>query len=112
MAVFGKQSGMQSVTEAKRKALLEHKQNRCTSTRNTLKARESYRGRVHQTARHCAKEYLQTLCSQIQSTADCGYARGMCEGIKTATGPMSIKTAPLKSKADETITDQSKQLQR
>ena len=58
------------------------------------------------------QEYLQTLCSQIQSAADCGYARGMCERIKTATGPTSVKTAPLKLKTGETINDQSKQLHR
>ena len=32
--------------------------------------------------------------------------------IKTATGRTSVKTAPLKAKSDEVITDQSKQLQR
>ena len=36
----------------------------------------------------------------------------MYEGIKTATGPTSIKAAPLKSKTGEVITDQSMQLQR
>ena len=32
--------------------------------------------------------------------------------MKTATGPTSVKTAPLKSKTSEVITDQSMQLQR
>lgn len=36
----------------------------------------------------------------------------MYEGIKIATGPSTIKTAPLKSKSGETITDQRKQLGR
>ena len=36
----------------------------------------------------------------------------MYEGIKTATGPTATKTAPLKSKTGEVITDQSKQLER
>ena len=36
----------------------------------------------------------------------------MYEGIKTATGSTSVKTAPLKSKTGEVITDQSMQLQR
>ena len=36
----------------------------------------------------------------------------MYESIKTATGPISVKTAPLKSKTVEVITDQSMQLQR
>ena len=44
--------------------------------------------------------------------ADCGHAKGMYEGIKTATSPTSVKTAPLKSKTGEVITDQSIQLQR
>ena len=36
----------------------------------------------------------------------------MYEVIKTATGPTSVKTALLKSKTDEVITDQSMHLQR
>ena len=35
----------------------------------------------------------------------------MYEGIKTATGPTSVKTGPLKAKSGKVITDQSKQLQ-
>ena len=99
---------MQSVTEAKRKALLDHKQNFCSNTDDALKAAIS---NAQQTARPCANEYWQTLCAQIQSAADCGYVRRMYERIKTGNGPTSIKTAPLKSKTGETITDQSKQLQ-
>ena len=119
MAAFGKKEPkntdwfeahwgeMQPVTEAKRKALLDHKQNPCPSSRDSLKAARS---KAQQTARSCANKYWKTLCAQIQSAADCGYARGMYEGIKTATGPISIKIAPLKSKTGE-ITDKSKQLQ-
>ena len=33
-------------------------------------------------------------------------------GIKTAIGPATTKTAPLKSKTGEAITDQGKQLER
>lgn len=36
----------------------------------------------------------------------------MYDGIKTATGPTATKTAPLKSKTGEIITDQCKQLDR
>ena len=36
----------------------------------------------------------------------------MYEGIKKATGPTPTKTAPLKSKTGEIITDQEKQMQR
>jgi len=99
---------MAPVTEAKRNALLEYKQSPCPSTRDALKAARS---KVQQIACPCANEYWQTLCARIQNATDCGYIRVMYEGIKTATGPTSVKTAPLKSKSGETITDQSKQLQ-
>lgn len=104
MAAFGKKEHknadwfeahweeMQPVTEARRKGLLDHKQNTCPSPRDALKAARS---KAQQTARRCANEYWQTLCAQIQSVADRGYARGIYEGIKTATGPTSVKTAPL-----------------
>ena len=100
---------MEPVTEAKRKALLDHKQKPCRSTRDALKAARS---KAQQTARRCANEYWQSLRARIQAAADCGYTRGMYEGIKTVTGPTRVKTAPLKSKSGETITDQSQQLQR
>ena len=61
------------------------------------------RSKVQQTTRHCANEYWQNLCAKIQLAADCGHAKGMYEGIKTATGPTSVKTAPLKSKTDQSM---------
>lgn len=64
---------MQPVTEAKTKALLDHKHNPCPSTRDPVKAARS---KAQQTACHCANEYWKTLCAQIQSTANCGYTRG------------------------------------
>ena len=62
--------------------------------------------------RHCADEYWQNLYAQIQLAADCGHAKGTYEVIKIATGPTSVKTAPLKSKTGKVITEQSMQLQR
>lgn len=100
---------MKPVTEAKRNALLAYKQNPCPSTRD---AHRAARNKAKSTACHCANEYWLNLCSKIQTAADTGNARGMYNGIKTATGPTSTKTAPLKSKTGEVITDQSKQLQR
>ena len=94
MAAFGKKEHknadwfeacweeIQPVTEAKRKAMLAHKQDPSPSTHDDL--REA-RSKAQQTARHCAKEYWQNLC-------------GMYKAIKTATSPTSAKTAPLKSK--------------
>ena len=100
---------MQPVTDAKRKALLAHKQNPSTGTRDALRAA---RNKAQQTARRCANDYWLNLCSRIQTAADCGNTRDMYDGIKTATGPATTKTAPLKSKTGEVITDQCKQLDR
>ncbi|XP_020604539.1 uncharacterized protein LOC110043431 [Orbicella faveolata] len=100
---------MQPVTEAKRIALLAFKQNSCHSTRNALRVAKS---KAQQTTCCCANMYWQNLCTKIQTATNCGYAKGMCEGIKTATSPTSVKTAPLKAKSGKVITNQSKQLQR
>ena len=80
--------------------MLAHKQNPSPST-----------CKAQQTAGRCANKYWQNLFTKIQLAADCGHAKGMYEGIKTATGPTSVKTALLKSKTGEVITDQSMQLQ-
>ena len=76
--------------------MLDHKQNPSPSTRNTFRA-------AQQTARCCTNKYWQNLCAKIQLAVDCGHSKGMYEGIKTAS---------LKSKTGEVITDQSMQLQR
>ena len=88
---------------------LLHKQNPSPCTSNALRAGRS---KAQQNALRCANKYWQNLCAKIQLAADCGHAKGMYEGIKTATGPTGVKTAPLKSKTGEVITDQSMQLQR
>ena len=49
---------MQPVTEAKRKAMLAHKQNPSESTLDALRAA---RRKAQQTARRCANEYWQNL---------------------------------------------------
>ena len=86
-----------------------------TSRTPALAARDALRAarsKTQQTARRCANEYWQNLCANIQAAADSGQSKGMYEGIKTATGPTCLKTAALKAKTGEVITDQSKQLQR
>ena len=75
---------IEPVTEAKRKALLAYKATPSPSTLADLKAA---RKASHHTARHY-------------------------EDIKKATGPAPSKSAPLKSKTGEVITDQAKQLER
>ena len=89
--------------------MLAHKQNSFPTTRDALRAARS---KAQKTTHRCANEYWQNLCAKIQLAADCGHAKGMYEDIKTATGPTSVKTAALKSKTGEVITDQSMQLQR
>ena len=100
---------MQPVTEARRIATLNYKQNPCHSTQRCQTAAESM---AQQTARRCANEYWQGLCAKIQTPAVFGNARRMCDWISTVTGPRSVMTAPLKANSGEVITDKSKQLQR
>ena len=78
------------------------------ATLNTLR---SARSDVQKEVRACINEYWTNLCRTIQQAADTGNVKCMYDGIKKATGP-SIKTAPLKSKPGEVITDKIKQLDR
>jgi hypothetical protein len=55
--------------------------------------------------------YWLNLCASIQTAAQTGNTRGVYDGIKKATGPTPAKTAPLKSKTGEVITDQKKQME-
>ena len=48
----------------------------------------------------------------IQTSSDTGSVRGMYDGIKKATGPTIKKTAQLKTKSGEVITDSNKQMER
>ncbi|KAL0195112.1 hypothetical protein M9458_008684, partial [Cirrhinus mrigala] len=94
---------------AKRATLLEHK--RQPSARTMAAFREA-RNNTKRIARKCANDYWLKLCSDIQTSADCGNIRAMYEGMKKAFGPSAIKTAPLKSTSGEIITDRSKQMER
>ena len=100
---------LEPAIEAKRATLLEEKRNPTKKTKAAHKAACSNAQRI---ARKCANDYWTDLCSSIQSAADFGNVRGMYEGMKKAFGPSIIKTAPLKSKAGETITDQAEQMER
>ncbi|XP_047489149.1 uncharacterized protein LOC125039353 [Penaeus chinensis] len=100
---------MEPVVEAKRKTFLAYKN---APNPTTLTALRVARKTSQQTARHCANTYWLNLCSRIQLAADVGDASGMYEGIKKATGPAPSKSAPLKTKTGDVITDQGKQLKR
>ena len=100
---------MEPVTEAKRKALMAYK---AAPGPDALQKLRNARNIARKTARFCANKYWVDLCIGIQSAADQGDAKKMYEGIKKATGPLISKSAPLKSKTGEVITEQDKQLQR
>ena len=100
---------MEPVIDAKRSALINFKRDPSQRNKTTLRAA---RNKVQQTARHCANNYWLQLCQSIQTSSDTGNIRGMYDGIKKATGPTIKKTAPLKTKSGEVITDSNKQMER
>ena len=100
---------MEPALEKKRAALLERHKNPSKKTKAAFKAACSNSQRI---ARKCANDYWQNLCSGIQTSADFGNARGMYEGMKKAIGPSATKTAPLKSKNGDVITEPNKQMDR
>ena len=100
---------MEPVIDGKRSALISYK--RDPSQRN-LQALRAARSKAQQTAQRCANDYWLQLSDNIQQASDSGNIRGMYEGIKQATGKPTKKTAPLKSKTGEVITDRDKQMGR
>ena len=100
---------MEPVIDAQRSALINFK--RDPSERNKTALRVA-RNKAQQTARHCANNYWLQLCQSIQTSSDTGNIRGMYDGIKKATSPTIKKTAPLKTKSGEVITDSNKQMER
>ena len=78
---------------------------------NLIRYREA-RNQTQKLARFCANHYWQQLCQDIQSAADSGDIRRMYDGIRRATGCSVTRTAPLKSKEGEPITDKKQQMDR
>ena len=119
---FGKKEGSQqndwyhsnsarpdSLIEAKCIALQAYKDKSSPESLNTLR---STRSDIQKDIRACINEYWTNLCRTIQQAVDTGNVKGMYDGIKKATGPRVKKTAPLKSKSGEVITDKAKKLDR
>ena len=100
---------MKPALEAKRSALVDYEEKPSVQT---LSAMKDAKKTAQRTARSCANDYWLCICHNIQHAADTGNARGMFEGIKMALGPTVKKSAPLKLKTDETITDRIKQMDR
>ena len=100
---------LEPVLEARRTALLKYKKNPCKSTLASLqKARKKAKG----LCRHFANVYWNQLCDSIEQAAQTGNVARMYQGIKTAFGPQTIKTANLKSKSGLPITDSKSQMKR
>ena len=100
---------MEPVINAKRIALINYK---IDPSQRNLQALRAARSKAQQTARRCANDYWLQLSQNIQRASDTGNVRAMYEGIKQATGKPKKKSAPLKSKTGEIITDRGKQMGR
>ncbi len=94
---------------AKRTALLNYKHK---PSEKALAALRKARNNAQRIARNCANDYWLNLCQSFQLSADCGNIRAMCEGMKKAFGPSTIKIAPLRSATGDVITDHGKQMER
>ena len=65
-----------------------------------------------QTARYYANKYWTDLAYSIQYASNMDDIMEMYQKIKIATGKATQKTAPLKSKSDDIISNKPKQLER
>ncbi|XP_049858189.1 craniofacial development protein 2-like [Schistocerca gregaria] len=70
------------------------------------------RGHPHINTDHVDDTQRKQDFASIQKAADSGNVKAMYDGIKKAVGPTVRKTAPLKSKTGEVITDEGKQMER
>ena len=100
---------LEPVLQTCRSALLRYKNSPC---KTTLACLQKARKRAKALCRHCANTYWRELCDSIEHAAQVGNIARMYEGIKTAFGPQTIRTAPFKSKSGIAITDSKLQLKR
>ncbi|XP_047486851.1 uncharacterized protein LOC125037704 [Penaeus chinensis] len=94
-----------------KKRQMQCEYNKHPSRENLYKLRQA-RNEAKQMVRRCANDYWMELSQHIENASATGNIRAMYEGIKTATGPTQIKSAPLKSSSGELIVDKGKQLDR
>ena len=95
--------------QAKKEALIKYKDK---PTRTALHKLKEARSAAQKASRHYANKFWSDLANDIQQCSDTGNIKGMYQGIKKATGQTVKKSAPLKSKTGETITDKAKQMDR
>ncbi|RDD64003.1 hypothetical protein DU478_22495, partial [Thalassococcus profundi] len=100
---------MEPALATKGAALVKYKRKPCEKT---LAAYREARNNAKRVARRCANDYWLKLCSDIQTSADCGNTRAMYEGMKKAFGPSVTKIAPLKSTSGNIIKDRGGQMER
>ncbi|XP_047500203.1 uncharacterized protein LOC125046469 [Penaeus chinensis] len=94
-----------------KKRQMQCEYNKHPSRENLHKLRQA-RNEAKQMVRRCANDYWMELSQRIENASATGNIRAMYEGIKTATGPTQIKSAPLKSSSGELIVDKGKQMDR
>ena len=100
---------MEPTTTAKRQAFIRWKKD--PNSKNLHSLRKA-RSESQKAARKCANNYWIQLSTAIEQASTSGNIRAMYEGIRQATGPAIKKSAPLKSKSGEIITDSNKQMDR
>ena len=100
---------MTPLIAAKRAALVKFKAMPSAANAEALRVAKH---QVKHATRYYANKYWLALSAEIQYNSLTGDIKSMYEGIKKAIGPQVKKTAPLKSKTGEIITDRNKQLDR
>ena len=95
--------------QAKRKALQAYKDR---PTQANLSVLQSARKQVKSEVKACVNDYWSNLCSAVQQASDTGNIKAMYDGIKKAVGSTISKSAPLKFKSGDIISDKTKKLER
>ena len=95
--------------EAKRAAHME-----CTKapSQSSTAALKVAKANLQREVRRCANKYWVDLCNSIQEAHDRGDMKTAYSKMKTALGPPTSKSAPLKSLEGHAITDTNEQLAR
>ena len=97
------------LVEEKRSALVTYKNSPSASNLEDLRM---VRCRMQTEVRKCAQSYWANLCDEIPTTAEMGYTRRMCEGIKRCIGPVKRAVAPQEDLRGSILTGKQQKLER
>ena len=81
-------------------------------TQANLSVLQSARNQAKYKVKECVNDYWSNLCSAVQHASDTGNIKATYDGIKKAVGPTIFKSAPLKAKSGDIISDKTKQIKR